>query len=436
MNYYNLLYNKIKLKKACIGIVGLGYVGLPLAKEFLKANFKVIGFDIDKNKVNKLKKNETYIEYINFINIKKKFSNNFIAKSIFNEIVKTDVIILCLPTPLAKNKDPDLKYIKSSILSMKKFLRKGQILILESTTYPGTTRDYLLPLIKDRDFVIGKDFFISYSPERQDPGNKKFNLYATPKIVSGLSKNCLNIANLLYKNIVKETVRVASLEIAEITKLYENIYRSINIGLANEMKLLCDKMNLDIYEIIEAAKTKPFGFHAFYPGPGLGGHCIPIDPFYLSWKAKQYNFDMKFIKLSAKINNIMPNYVVSKVEKKLKTLKIKISNSKILIIGVSYKKNVDDLRESPAIKIIDILKSKLCKVNFYDPYVKKISKSREHNIELKSIFLSEKSISKFHIVVVVTDHDNLPYKMIEDNARILVDCRNRFGVKSSKIIKA
>ena len=345
-------YKSTKTKKK-IMIVGLGYVGLPLIKRFVDSKkYKLIGLDSDKKKIDLLNRNKSYISHIpdkQIIAVNK----NCLLTTNYKFVRYSDVIIFTLPTPLTKNKDPDMSYIQSALTKSKNFFKKGQLVILESTVYPGATIEYFKPIFNDRGLKIGKDIFLGFSPEREDPGNKNFDISNIVKLVSGYTPACLSKCNSLYKSIGVQTKKVSSINTAEITKLYENIFRSVNIGLVNEMKLIADKMNLDIYEIIDAAKTKPFGFTPFYPGPGLGGHCIPIDPYLLTWKARQYDLNTKFVELSADINNSMPSFVIDKINNGLNILKKNFSNSKILIIGISYKKNVDDMRESPSIKIIE-----------------------------------------------------------------------------------
>ena len=428
------LISKIKTKKITIGIVGLGYVGLPLALRFSEVGFKVVGYDKDNKKIVKLKKHKSYIKSISDKELIKK---NFTATSNLKILSESDAIIICLPTPLRENsKVPNLTYIKNFAFSIKGFLRENHIIILESTTYPGTTREFFLPILKTNGLLPGKNAFLIYSPEREDPGNKKFQIKDIPKIISGFSDNCKKIGTLIYEKVAKKTIEVKSLEHAEMVKLYENIYRSINIGLANEMKLVCNKMNLNIFEVIRAASTKPFGFSPFYPGPGYGGHCIPIDPFYLSWKCKQFGYTPKFIELSAKINNSMPSYIVKNIKKILKNYKQKIF--KILILGIAYKKNVDDLRESPAIQLINILsKEKKFQINFYDPYIKKINSRNKKFSDINYFNLKYERLLKFDLVLIITDHDNLDYEKILKYSKKILDCRGRyFNVNDKKVIQS
>lgn len=436
MNYNKSLINKIKTNKAVIGVIGAGYVGLPLIKEFLQNDFVVYGFDNDPKKIQNLKEFKSYINYINLSKLKIKHKKNFYPTSDYRHISKLDVIIICLPTPLTKLNTPDMSYINNALRELKNFLQKGQLLILESTTYPGTTKEIIIPTINKLKYNIGSDFFISYSPERQDPGNKDFDLIKTPKLVSGATSNCRLIASLVYGKIVKRVVEVKTLEIAELTKLYENIYRSINIGLVNEMKIISDKLGINIYDVIDAASTKPFGFSSFYPGPGLGGHCIPIDPYYLSWIANKNNTKANFIELSAKINNSMPKYVVDKIFQNLKKNKVKLKESKILLLGASYKKNVDDPRESPFFKILKIIISKVGLVKYSDPFIPYLKASRNYNFKMKSIKITKEELKKFDCVALITDHDNFPYKLIEKYSKSIVDCRGKYKNSNNKITPA
>ena len=424
MNFYSALSNKISKKAAKIGIIGLGYVGLPLALQFAKKNFKVLGFDIDINKISLLKKNKSYIKHISNNHIKK-YKNRIKFEKSFEKIIFTDVIILCLPTPITDKLKPDLSYIKKTLDNIKNLLSEGQIIILESSTYPGSTRDFISPYLKS--FVIGKNFFLGYSPEREDPNNKIYSLETIPKICSGFTDNCLNITKNLYSKIIKKVVTVSNLETAEFVKLYENIYRSVNIGLVNEMKMIANKLNLNIYEIIKAAKTKPFGFQAFYPGPGVGGHCIPVDPYYLSWIANKNNIKTNLIYHAGRINSFMPNWIISET---LKKKKIK----KVLIIGVAYKKDLDDTRESPSIDFIKILNKKNIFVDIHDPNVK-ILKSRKLKTNYTSKKLNSKMLKEYDCIIICTDHSNINYSLIKKNAKLIVDTRDIFDHKSNKILK-
>ena len=427
-----MLLKKINNKSFKIGIIGLGYVGLPRALQFSEKKLNVIGFDIDEKKIINLKNGNSYITNVSSRLIKKNIKNKkFFPTSKFNLIEKVDVIIICLPTPLKGKFKPDLSYIKKTFDTIKKYLKKNQLICLESTSYPETTSEIFLKYLK-KNFSLGEDFFLGYSPERNDPG-LDLKLSTIPKIVSGYTKNCLNLVNKIYKVIFKTTVTMSSIELAEMTKIYENIYRSVNIGFVNEMKKICIRMNLDINQIIHAAKTKPFGFKAFYPGPGLGGHCIPIDPFYLTWKAKQYNLKTEFISLAGKVNRSMPRWIVKQILKKINKKDCK----RILILGVAYKKNINDCRESPAFELIKILKEKKIKVDYSDPFIKKIPKLRNYNFQhMKSILLKASNLKKYDVVVLITDHDKFDYKMIEKNSKLILDTRNVFTKNSSNIIFA
>ena len=427
------LKKKIKNKKANIGIVGLGYVGLPLCIRFLEVGFNVTGFDMDLKKIKKLKASKSYIKNIPSYNLKN-FKKNFTATTNFNLISNVDVIIICLPTPLVKKtRIPDMSFIKNICNILKNKIRKYQAIILESTTYPGTTREFFLPMIEKNNFILGKNFYLIYSPEREDPGNKKYTIKNIPKIVSGFTKACKDIGNEIYKPVAKRVVSVESLDHAEMVKLYENIFRSVNIGLANEMKIVCEKMGLNIFEIIKAASSKPFGFLPFYPGPGYGGHCIPIDPFYLSWRSKQFGYSPKFIELSGKINSKMPKIIAHRVSQILK----KNKKNKILILGVAYKKNVDDIRESPAVEIINNLaRSKKNKISFYDPYIRNISTRNKTFKKCEYFKFNLKKLKFFDVLILVTDHDIFNYEKIYKNSRLIVDCRGRYyKSKDDKIIK-
>jgi UDP-N-acetyl-D-glucosamine dehydrogenase len=424
MNFYSALSYKIRKKTAKIGIIGLGYVGLPLALQFAKKKFKVVGFDKDINKISLLKKDKSYIKHISN-DLLKKYKKRINFEKSFQEIITTDVIILCLPTPTTDNLQPDLSYIKKTLENIRYFLSEGQIIILESSTYPGSTREIILPYLKN--FLIGKNFFLGYSPEREDPNNKKYSLETIPKICSGFTNNCLNITKNLYSKILKKVVSVSNLETAEFVKLYENIYRSVNIGLVNEMKMIANKLSLNIYEIIKAAKTKPFGFQAFYPGPGVGGHCIPVDPYYLSWIANKNNIKTNLIYHAGKINSYMPNWIISEAFKKKKI-------EKVLIIGVAYKKDLDDTRESPSIDFINILNKKKISVDIHDPNVKML-KSRKLKKNYTSKILNSKMLKKYDCIIICTDHSNVDYSLIKKNAKLIVDTRNVFNDQTNKILK-
>ncbi len=430
------LINKIKSKDTEIGVIGLGYVGLPLALCFSEKDFKTTGFDIDKEKTNMIKKGKSYIKHITNRRIQDCSKNGFRTTSSFKTISSMDVIIICVPTPLGIHNEPNLGYIKSTLKSIDNYLAENQLVILESTTYPGTTEEEIVPFVEKKSkFKIGSNFFVGYSPEREDPGNKKYNTKNIPKVVSGYTKNCLLITSELYKQIINKTVIVSSPRVAEMTKILENIHRAVNIGLVNEMKIVADKMNIDIYEVIEAASTKPFGFTPYYPGPGLGGHCIPIDPFYLTWKAKEVGMNTRFIELAGEINSSMPKYVINKISEALNMHQKAINNSKILVLGLSYKKNIDDLRESPSLEMIDILINKGANVSYCDPFFKNIPITRKHNIDIPKHELSKESLNKADLVLIATDHDSFDYELIKKESKLIVDTRGRVD-QSNKVVKA
>ena len=426
---FNILKKLIETKNAYVGIIGLGYVGLPLAITFAESGFNVLGIDIDKKKIDCINGFKSYINHI----ANKKIENLVKRKKLqvtneFKKVKKLDAIIICLPTPLNNHREPDLSYIINTMKIIKPFFREGQILSLESTTYPGTTKEELLPFIEDSGFKIGKNYFLIYSPEREDPGNKKFPTYNIPKIVGGISEACNDIGELLYSQIIKEVITVEDTATAEMTKLLENIHRAINIGLMNELKPLAEKMNIDIYDVIRAASTKPFGFVPYYPGPGLGGHCIPIDPFYLTWKAREYGMHTRFIELAGEINASMPQYVVDKISTALNENGKPLKNSKVLILGVSYKKNIDDMRESPSLEIIKLLKEKKANVNYSDPFFKSLPKTRKLDLKLDSVEITSQNLKTYDVVVVVTDHDSFDYELIKNNSNLIVDTRGRFNI--------
>lgn len=447
MDYKSLLMEKIENKKVVVGILGLGYVGLPLGLEFAEKKIKVIGFDIDENKIPILNSGNTYIKHISAERIKKSVdSKMFEATSDFSRIPECDAIIICVPTPLDEHREPDLTFIENSGKLVAKYIRKGQLVSLESSTYPGTTNEILLPLLEnmagqdgDNKLTVGDDLFVAFSPEREDPNNPKFNTSTIPKVVGGVTKNCLEVACKLYDQVIIKTVPVSSTQTAEATKLLENIYRSVNIALVNELKMVFDKMNIDVWEVINAAKTKPFGFQAFYPGPGLGGHCIPIDPFYLTWKAREFDISTKFIELAGEINTMQPYYVVTRTMEFLNEAGKTLKGSKILLLGASYKKNIDDMRESPSLKLIEILREKGAIVDYSDPFVPKLPKTRKYSYDMNSIELTIENIKRYDVLLLSTDHDVFDYKLIAKAASIIVDTRNAFGsrgIYADNIFKA
>ena len=437
------LIDAINQKDLSVGVIGLGYVGLPLALSFSDSGFSVLGFDVDEKKIEKLQSGRSYINYIDNDKISKVVSSqHFKPTSNFEELENAGVIIICVPTPIDKNKEPDLQFIETTAEKISGILRKGQLIILESTTYPGCSDMILKPILEKSGLISGTDFYLSYSPERVDPGNKEFDSIKIPKVVGGDGEEALRLAATLYGEVFDSIVPVSSMASAEATKLTENIFRSVNIALINELKLIFSKMDVDVWEVIEAAKTKPFGFMPFYPGPGLGGHCIPVDPFYLSWRAKELGEVSEFIELSGKINTSMPERVVSAVICGLDNkFEKRVDESKILILGLAYKKNVDDTRESPSFVILKSLEKKGAVVDYFDEYVPVIPKTRDHSdLEGKrSISWDIDLLSTYDAILICADHDNLPYRDIANNAKLVVDTRNVMGrleIKSANIIKA
>ena len=430
------IQKKIDQREAVIGIFGMGYVGLPLSLRFNEVGFKVIGFDIDKSKIESLNNGETFFRHISKQQVKSAVSNGFKVTSNFEEVSHCDALIICVPTPLNKYKEPDLSYVIDTVESIKPFLRKGQIVSLESTTYPGTSEEEILPRIESKGLKIGKDIFLVYSPEREDPGNKGFDTNSIPKIIGGHTTKCLEIGSQLYSKAIDQIVPVSSTKVAEMTKLLENIHRAVNIGLVNEMKVVADKMGIDIFEVINAAATKPFGFTPYYPGPGLGGHCIPIDPFYLTWKAKEYNLHTRFIELSGEINESMPGYVFDKINSSLNIQGKSLSSSRVLILGLAYKKNVEDVRESPSITIMELLRDSGCEVSYSDPFIPTFPPMKNHHFDLTSVKLSKQILEQFDAVVLATDHDDFDYDLILDCSRILVDCKGIFDPETSNVVRA
>jgi len=419
------LIEKITARSATVGVIGLGYVGLPLTIQFVKAGFTSYGFDVDPEKIKHLEAGKSYIKHIPAEEMKLLKSNGgFHPTADFSLLKKVDCIIICVPTPLNHYREPDLSYVLDTTRTIAKYLRKDQLVVLESTTYPGTTDGDMRVILEATGKKAGKDFFLAFSPEREDPNNKDYSTRTIPKIVGGYSKECLTVANALYSMVVQKTVPVSSTRVAESAKLLENIYRAVNIALVNELKLLFDRMDIDIYEVIEAAKTKPFGFQAFYPGPGLGGHCIPIDPFYLTWKAREFDFHTKFIELAGEINTYMPYYVVEKVVNALNKQEKIIGHSKVLILGLAYKKDIDDTRESPSLKLIELLTQKGADVDYNDPYIPHTRKMRMYDFKKSSVPLSKDTIKQYDCVVIATDHSCYDYELIVNNSKLVVDTRN------------
>ena len=424
-NKGNHLIKRILRKEARVGIIGLGYVGLPLVLRFCEVGYKVLGFDVDSKKVSSLKQGRSYIKTIPSSQISPFVRNGqFDVTDDFSRLSGPDCILICVPTPLTEKKEPDLQYIEKTTGSIRSCLRKGQLIVLESTTYPGTTEELILPELESTGLKVGKDFFLGYSPEREDPGNKGFTTSQIPKVVSGVTPSCKKTAIALYRQVIQKVVPVSSPRVAELTKLLENIYRSVNIALVNELKMLADRMGIDIWEVIEAASTKPFGFTPFYPGPGMGGHCIPIDPYYLSWKAQEYDFTTRFIFLAGEINVHIPYYVVTKIQDALNDRGKGIKGAKILILGVAYKKDVDDARESPALTIMDLLNKKGATLLYHDPYIPVLPSFRKYSFKLKSTPLTRPLLHRIDAAVVVTDHSQIDYEWVAKHAPLIIDTRN------------
>ena len=432
----NHLLSLLNNKSASIGVVGMGYVGLPLALRSAEVFHRVIGFDIVKDRVQSINNGNSYIEHISDDSLAQALNQGLEATTNFSNIAECDAIILCVPTPLNQYREPDLSFILNTMLQILPYLRTGQLISLESTTYPGTTEEKLRPLIESNGLRVGEDLFLVYSPEREDPGNTSFTTQTIPKIVGGSTEACLEVGMALYEKVVDKVVPVSSTQAAEMTKLLENIHRAVNIGLVNEMKIVADKMGIDIHEVIDAAATKPFGFTAYYPGPGIGGHCIPVDPFYLTWKAREYGVHTRFIELAGEVNSAMPLWVVDKVADALNQHKKAINGSRVLILGMAYKKNVDDMRESPSLQLLDMLLNKGAYVEYSDPHVIRLPKVRKYNFELVSVTLTPEVLASYDAVVLATAHDAFDYAMIVEHSQLIIDTRGHYKHTSPSIIKA
>jgi len=426
-----------KEKSGRVGVIGLGYVGLPLIREFMASNFPVTGFDIDAVKVDLLRQGRSYLKHFPDEAVKEwAESPRFKPTTDFKLIAECDYLLICVPTPLDATMQPDLSYVEKTAQTIAEHLRPGQLVVLESTTYPGTTEELVLPILAATGLVCGKDFFLAYSPEREDPGNPEFTTATIPKVVGGHTAACLERAMKLYESIVRP-VPVSSMKVAEAAKILENTYRAVNIAMVNEMKMLFHRMGIDIWEVIAAASTKPFGFQPFYPGPGLGGHCIPIDPFYLTWKAKEVDFRTRFIELAGEINTNQPYYVVQRVAETLNHVGKPIKGSRILILGMAYKRDVDDMRESPSLKIYDLLRRQEAETEYYDPLVPATGPHRHFPmVRIASLDYSPEMVASFDLVLLLTDHSTLPYTEIHENAKLILDTRNRFPVNSNKVFQA
>jgi UDP-N-acetyl-D-glucosamine dehydrogenase len=414
----------------------MGYVGQPLALRYAELGYKVIGFDIDAEKVADLNAGRSHIEHISDADIRRANAAGLECTTDFSRAAEADALILCVPTPLNKYREPDLSYVINTIESIVPYLRAGQVVSLESTTYPGTTEEELLPRVTAGGLTVGQDIFLIYSPEREDPGNAHFTTHTIPKVVGGHTPVCLEVGKALYRKAIDQIVPVSSTKVAELTKLLENIHRAVNIGLVNEMKIVADRMGIDIFEVIDAAATKPFGFTAYYPGPGLGGHCIPIDPFYLTWKAREYGLHTRFIELSGEVNRAMPEYVVGKVTKALNDRFKSLKGSRLLVLGIAYKKNVDDMRESPAVEVMELLRAAGADVAYSDPHVPVFPKMREHHFDLASIALTPQAVASYDAVVLTTDHAKFDYEMVRAHAQVIIDSRGVYRTAADNIVKA
>lgn len=436
VNVLNLkdLENRIRKKSAVVSVVGLGYVGLPLALAFAEAGFKVFGVDSDRKKVNKINRGMSYLLDVQSERLKKPVADGLLKATLEGTALRlADVIIICVPTPLTKTKEPDLTYIIEATNQIARYLRAGHLVILESTTYPGTTREVVLPILESTGLRVGVDYFLTFSPERVDPGSRKFTIRNTPKVVGGMEPNSTKLAALLYGHVSDKVVEVSTPEAAEMDKVFENVFRSVNIAMVNELAKLCEKMNVNVWEVIKAASTKPFGYMAFYPGPGVGGHCIPLDPYYLAAKAREYNFHTRFIELAAEINETMPEYIVARIAETLNTKCKSTKGARVLLLGATYKKDVEDIRGSPALEIIGLLAEKGTEVNYHDPYVTEI---KIKNKILKSIKLDKKELSSYDCVVITADHSYYDLDFIVSNSKLIFDTRGcTVNIKANNIIR-
>jgi UDP-N-acetyl-D-glucosamine dehydrogenase len=436
------LLERFTARQATIGIIGLGYVGLPLALTAARAGFTVLGFDINASYVARLNRGESYITHIPSPPIAAAVEERRLAATTdFSRLPEADAILICVPTPLTRHREPDLSYVETTTRTIAAHLRRGQLIVLESTTYPGTTDEVLKPILEATGLTSGRDFFLAFSPEREDPGNPEFGTATIPKVVGGDGAAALALAEALYGQLVVKTVPVSSAATAEAVKLTENIFRAVNIALVNELKVVYAAMGIDVWEVIEAAKTKPFGFMPFYPGPGLGGHCIPVDPFYLTWKAREYDITTRFIELAGQVNAHMPYYVVERLAQAVDRSGRPFSGSRILLLGIAYKKNVDDIRESPSLKLIALIEARGARVEYHDPHVPELPPTRKHGAfaGLRSVALTPENLSGYDAVLIATDHDRVDYRMVAAESRLVVDTRNVFakaGIVSDRVIKA
>jgi UDP-N-acetyl-D-glucosamine dehydrogenase len=436
------LLERFQSRKATVGIIGLGYVGLPLALTAAQAGFSVLGFDINRSYVDRLNQGGSYIKHIPSEPIANAVATGHLeATNDFSRLSEPDAILICVPTPLTRHREPDLSYVRDTAASIAPHLRTGQLVVLESTTYPGTTDEVLKPILEATGLMSGKDFFLAYSPEREDPGNLSFGTSTIPKVVGGDGPEALALANALYGQLVIETVPVSTAATAEAVKLTENIFRAVNIALVNELKVVYAAMGIDIWEVIDAAKTKPFGFMPFYPGPGLGGHCIPIDPFYLTWKAREYDITTRFIELAGQVNTHMPYYVVERLVEAVDRSGRPFSGSRVLVLGAAYKKNVDDMRESPSLKLIELIEARGARADYHDPHIPELPPTRQHGTLAGrlSVPLTPETVPHYDAVLIATDHDDVDYRLVVDHAKLVLDTRNvcaRVGIVDPRIIKA
>lgn len=430
------LATRLRARDAHVAVIGMGYVGLPLALCFSEADYRVTGLDIDPEKVRLLNAADSYITYIADESIRAARERGFAASEDMAVCADADAVVICVPTPLDAHREPDLGYIRGTLDALQPHLHAGQVVVLVSTTYPGTTEEEVVPRVRERGLVPGEDVFVVYAPEREDPDNRVFTTRNIPKVVGGLTAGCRDVGVALFEGVVESVVPVSSTRTAEMTKLLENIHRAVNIGLVNEMKMVADRMEIDIHEVIRAAATKPFGFVPYHPGPGLGGHCIPIDPFYLTWKAREYGVNTRFIELAGEINSAMPEWVVNKLSEALNAHSKSIRGSRVLVLGVAYKKNVQDMRESPGMRILDILRTRGAEVDYADPMVPCLPRLRDYDLDLRSASLEPASIASYDALILVTDHDRFDYEVLRAHAKLIVDTRGVYREPAENIVRA
>ncbi len=427
------LRNKIQDRSANVGVIGLGYVGLPLAVEFGRAGYTVYGIDVDTDRIEKLRNGQSYIQDVPTAQVRELVAaDKLVPTTDYHVLSRTDAVSICVPTPLRKTRDPDIQYIADATAKIRECIHPQMLVVLESTTYPGTTDEILLAEFEKSGLKAGADFFLAFSPERIDPGNPRFNTRNTPKIIGGVTPECTSLAKLLYERVVEQVIPVSSTKSAEMVKLLENTYRAVNIGLVNEIAIICDKLGIDVWEVIAAAASKPFGFMPFYPGPGLGGHCIPIDPLYLSWKLKLFNYNARFIELASEVNTHMPEYVVTKISRALNQARKPVNGSRILILGAAYKRDIDDIRESPALDIIRLLQQEGADISYSDPFVPRF---RLDHMSMTSVEVTAGTLEAQDCVVIVTDHGRFDYDLVASHSRLVVDCRNAIRIQGSHIVK-